>query len=225
MSKISSWLDSHITLHSHDSRNEERANSISHGIGALLSLIGLAFLLSSSRGGSVGTVAALTVFGVSMILSYGSSSIYHLIRPSSWKRFLRFLDHVNIYILIAGTYTPFCMTLPPPQRNRLLILVWSIVLLGTLFKLLFWGKVKVLHTLIYLAMGWLIVFFIGDFRKVLPVQVVYWMLGGGLSYSIGTLFYAAKKMPYYHAVWHLFVLAGSAFFYGAVSIYVLPLIV
>lgn len=224
MSFISAWLEAHITLHSHDSPKEEMANSITHGIGALLSVLGLIQMLSLSRGASSGAVLALTVFGISMILSYTSSAIYHLIKPSSWKRFLRILDHVNIYILIAGTYTPFCMVLPAPQRNRLLIVVWSIVVLGTVFKLVFWGKVKVLHTLIYLAMGWLIVFFIKDFRAVLPVQIVFWMLGGGLSYSIGTIFYASKKLPYYHAIWHLFVLAGSAIFYGGVYFYVLPLI-
>lgn len=224
MSFISVWLDSHITLHSHDSHKEEMANSITHGIGALLSVLGLIQLLSLSRGASAGAVVALTVFGISMILSYTSSAIYHFIKPSSWKRFLRLLDHVNIYILIAGTYTPFCMILPPQQRNRLLIVVWSIVVLGTVFKIVFWGKVKVLHTLIYLAMGWLIVFFIKDFRAVLPVQIVFWMLGGGLSYSIGTIFYASKKLPYYHAIWHVFVLAGSAIFYGGVYFYVLPLI-
>lgn len=224
MSFISSWLDTHITLHSHDSSKEELANSITHGIGAVLSLLGLILLLVMSRGASSGSILALTVFGVSMILSYTSSSIYHLIKPSSWKRFLRILDHVNIYILIAGTYTPFCMILPPQQRNRLLILVWSIVVLGTVFKLVFWGKMSVLHTLIYLAMGWLIVFFIKDFRAVLPVQIVFWMLGGGLSYTIGTIFYASKKLPYYHAIWHVFVLAGSAIFYGGVYFYILPLI-
>lgn len=224
MSSISAWLEAHITLHSHDSPKEELANSITHAIGAVLSLIGLILLLVMSRGVSSGAVLALTIFGVSMILMYASSSIYHLIKPSSLKRFLRILDHVNIYILIAGTYTPYCMILPPQQRNRLLILVWSVVVLGTVFKLVFWGKVPVLHTLIYLAMGWMIVFFIKDFRLVLPVQVIFWLLGGGLSYSIGTIFYASKKMPYYHAVWHLFVLAGSAFLYGGVYLYVLPML-
>ncbi|MDC7239320.1 MAG: hemolysin III family protein, partial [Spirochaetales bacterium] len=92
-------------------------------------------------------------------------------------------------------------------------------------KLLFWGRMKVLHTLIYLAMGWLVVFFVSDFKEALPIQALYWMLGGGLAYTVGTLFYAAKKMPFYHAVWHIFVLAGSAFFFGGIYTIVLPLIV
>ncbi|MDC7233046.1 MAG: hemolysin III family protein [Spirochaetales bacterium] len=223
MFSVSTWLESHITLHSHDSEIEEKANSITHGVGAVLSAAGMILLLFKARGAGSSDITALTVFGISMILSYGSSSVYHMIKPSNWKRFLRILDHVNIYILIAGTYTPFCMTLPPDQRNRLLIIVWSIVVLGTVFKLVFWGRVKVLHTLIYLAMGWLIVFFIKDFAAVLPGRVLFWMLGGGLSYSVGTIFYASKKIPFYHAIWHVFVLAGSAFFYGAVYIFVIPL--
>ncbi len=225
MNSIARWLDTHITLHSHDSPKEELANSVTHGFGAVLSVAALVIMLVSAAGASAGTHIALTVFGISMILSYTSSAVYHMIRPSSLKRFLRILDHVNIYILIAGTYTPFCMALPDSRRNLLLVIVWSIVVLGTVFKLVFWGRMKVLHTLIYLAMGWIVVFFINDFIAAFPVESLYWMLAGGLSYTIGTIFYAMKKMPFYHAVWHLFVLAGSAFFFGGIYITVLPLIV
>jgi hemolysin III len=224
MSFFSRWLETHITLHSNDSLKEERMNGITHALGAVLSLIGLiALQIRVIPLGNPAAVIGTAVFGISMILTYSSSSIYHFVKPSNLKRFLRILDHVNIYILIAGTYTPFCLVLPPERGIPLLYTVWAIVILGSVFKLVFWAKVKPLHTIIYLLMGWLIVFYVKDLKQVLPPQVGAWILGGGLSYTAGTLFYAAKKMPYYHAVWHLFVVAGSAFFYGGVYLYALPL--
>jgi hemolysin III len=175
-------------------------------------------------GSGAGAHAAVAVFGLSMILSYTSSSVYHAIKPSNAKRVLRIMDHVNIFILIAGTYTPFCLTLPPAKGRELLALVWGIVVVGTVFKLVFWGRLRLLHTLIYLAMGWLVVFYFEYFRAVLPPELLYWMLAGGLSYTLGTLFYASKKLPYYHAIWHVFVLAGSFSFFIGIYRYVLPLI-
>ena len=224
MNLIAQWLESHISLHKHDTPREELANSITHGIGAVFSVIALILMELAVAGSGAGAHTAVTVFGFSMILSYTSSSIYHSIKPSNAKRVLRILDHVNIFILIAGTYTPFCLTLAPGRGRLLLALVWGIVVLGTVFKLVFWGRLKVLHTLIYLAMGWLVVFFFNDFKEALPREVLYWMLAGGLSYTIGTIFYASKKLPYYHAIWHVFVLGGSASFFFGIYHYVLPLI-
>ncbi len=224
MNIITRWLETHISLHKHDSPREELANSITHALGAVFSVLALILMEIAVVGSGAAAHAAVAVFGFSMILSYTSSAIYHAIKPSNGKRVLRILDHVNIFILIAGTYTPFCLTLPSGKERELLILVWGIVVAGTVFKLVFWGRLKPLHTLIYLAMGWLVVFYFNDFKAALPPEVLYWMLGGGLSYSLGTLFYASKKLPYYHAIWHVFVLGGSAAFFVGIYRYVLPLI-
>jgi len=225
MTKFSNWLESRIALHSHDTPQEEMMNGITHALGAVLSVIGLVLLqIKSFQMDNPPAVIGTAVFGTSMILTYSSSAVYHFVKPSNLKRFLRILDHINIYILIAGTYTPFCLVLPPDKGIPLLILVWSIVVLGSVFKLVFWNRIKPLHTIIYLLMGWLIVFYVKDLMQVLPPEVGLWILGGGLSYTVGTIFYASKKIPYYHAVWHLFVAAGSAFFFGGIYLYALPLI-
>ena len=223
---ITQWLESHITLHSHDSPREEIANSVTHGLGALLSLLALFAMqgkLHQSENTPLTAIIGCAIYGIAMFLTYASSSIYHYVKPSNLKRGLRIMDHVNIYFLIAGTYTPFCLVISPKRGVPLLILVWSIVILGVLFKLFFWGRLKPFHTLIYLAMGWIIVFYIKDIRTVLPPESGVWILGGGLSYTVGTLFYASKKIPYYHAIWHLFVVAGSGFFWGGIYLHVLPL--
>ena len=224
MKIIARWLESRISLHKHDTPREELANSITHGIGSALSILALILMEAAVVGSGAGAHIAVAVFGLSMVLLYTSSSVYHAIRPSNAKRVLRILDHVNIFILIAGTYTPFCLTLPPARGRELLVLIWAIVVVGTVFKLVFWGRLKLLHTLIYLAMGWLVVFYFNDFKAVLPGELLGWMLTGGLFYSIGTLFYASKKLPFYHAIWHVFVLGGSAAFFIGVYRYVLPLI-
>ncbi len=224
MNTIQNWLEKRIALHTHDTPKEEFFNGITHAIGAVLSLTGLILLLhravnvSSTQG-----IFGSAVFGMSMILTYTSSSVYHFIKPSNLKRVLRILDHVNIYVLIAGTYTPFCLILPAEKGIPLLYLIWGIVVLGTIFKLVFWNRVKPLHTVIYLIMGWLIVFYFKDLKKILNQETLYWILGGGLSYTIGTIFYGLKKIPYYHAIWHLFVTGGSAFFFGAIYQFILPL--
>ena len=223
MTSITNWLESRIVLQTHDSPREEIMNGITHALGALLSLAGLFLLIyRAGRTGAASAMVGAAVFGTSMILTYTSSSLYHFIKPSIAKRVLRILDHINIYVLIAGTYTPFCLVLPPDKGIPLLWIIWSIVLLGSVFKLVFWNRLKPLHTVIYLLMGWLIVFYLKDLKESIPPQAGYSILGGGLSYTIGTLFYAAKKLPFYHAVWHLFVVAGSAFFYWSIYHYVIP---
>lgn len=222
------WLERRITLHNYDTPSEERANMLTHALGAVLSLVALILLLTRLDGEHGVTPlerGACIIFGGAMVLTYLSSALYHHVRPSNLKRVFRILDHVNIYILIAGTYTPFCVVMDPRRGTPLLILIWSLVVAGIVFKLVFWGRHKVLHTLVYLAMGWLVVFYINDLRRVVPVEAGYWILGGGLAYSVGTLFYASKKLPYYHAIWHLFVLAGSLLFWWGIYLHVLPVMV
>jgi hemolysin III len=224
---INNWLESHIALHSFDSPKEEMANAYTHLFGGILSLV--AFFLMEKRlyelnVTSVAVLWGFAIYGISMILLYFSSSIYHFIKPSNWKRVFRILDHSNIYILIAGTYTPFCLVMNRERGLPLLGFIWSLVVVGIIFKLIFWGRLRVVHTLLYLIMGWLVAFYLGDLKAVVPMETAYWIIGGGLFYTVGTLFYASKKLPFYHAIWHLFVLGGSAFFWLGIFLHVMPVI-
>ncbi|OQY34338.1 MAG: DNA-binding protein [Spirochaetaceae bacterium 4572_59] len=222
MQTIGEWLESHITLHNNDTRKEERMNSLTHAIAAVLSLLGLVVLLIRTvPSGNPRFIIAALVFGLTMILMYSSSSIYHIIQPSNLKRALRIMDHVNIYLLIAGTYTPICLGMNNSSGHVLLLLVWTVAVLGIIFKLVFWGKVKPLHTIIYILMGWLVVFFFEDLKESIPADFLPWIFSGGIAYTLGTVFYAMKKMPYYHAVWHCFVIAGSACFYFGIYLHIL----
>ncbi len=222
MKSIGQWLEAHITLHNHDSRQEEAVNSITHAVGALLSLAGLVFMLIKTVPSAVSrSVMGAVVFGSAMILMYTSSSIYHIIPPSNWKRFLRIMDHVNIYLLIAGTYTPICLAMNSPAGNQLLLLVWVIAFLGVIFKLVFWGRIKPLHTIIYILMGWLVVFYFEELKTHIPSGFLPWILSGGIAYTVGTIFYGIKKIPHYHAIWHSFVILGSACFYFGVYLHIL----
>jgi len=159
----------------------------------------------------VGTI----IWGLTMILLYGASALYHSLPYGNGKRICRILDHSNIYFLIAGTYTPLMLYIGTTLAIRLVIMVWAIALLGIVFTLIFWGKLKALHVGLYLLMGWLIVFFWKDIVPYLPEGLIAWVIAAGLTYSIGVIFYASKRIPHYHAIWHLFCIGGSAlFFFG-----------
>lgn len=208
------WLETHITLHEHDDSREEKANSLTHLVGAVLSACALVWVLFRLPGMSrPGLGAGALVYVLSMLLLYSASSLYHALPRNNWKRVCRILDHSNIYFLIAGTYTPVFMFLGSGTGRSLLLTVWAIAALGVVFTLVFWGRYGVLHVLLYLAMGWMIVFFGRDIIPLLPEGLMPWIIAGGVTYSAGTIFYAMKKLPFYHAVWHLFVLAGSILFF------------
>ncbi|MGH0052992.1 MAG: PAQR family membrane homeostasis protein TrhA [Sphaerochaetaceae bacterium] len=214
MQRLNNWLETHITLHNYDDPKAERENSVTHVVGAALALIALVSIFIMlpdlpSRSMQVGMV----IWGCTMLLLYSSSALYHALPRGNTKRVFRILDHSNIYFLIAGTYTPMMMYIATPVAYRITILVWAIAVIGIIFTLLFWGRFKVFHVLLYLAMGWLIVFFWNDIIPFLPSQLVRWIIAAGLTYSIGVIFYANKKLPHYHAIWHLFCIGGSALFY------------
>ncbi len=205
------WLETHITLPDNTTRKEERANAATHLAGAVLAAAALAALtVRGFRIGSSGMLAGLVVYGFSMLLLYAASGFYHLVPASPLKRILRILDHSNIYFLIAGTYTPILILVGTSLSYAFIGVVWAIAAAGIAFSLVFWGRLKPLHVVLYLVMGWLIVFIWKPVSQVLTPEFLGWILAGGLFYSGGVLFYAMKRLPYYHAVWHLFVLAGSA---------------
>lgn len=200
------------------SRGEELFNSISHGIGAGLALIGLVSLViwSASHGEAV-DVFSFSIYGLSLVLLYLASTLYHSLRSPRWKLVLRKFDHAAIYVLIAGTYTPFLLaSLRGAWAWSLLGLIWGLALLGVAFKTLFIQRFERLATLGYVLMGWLGVLFGKQVLAGLPQAGMIWLAAGGVIYTVGVIFYAVRRIPYNHAIWHLFVLGGSLCHFAAV---------
>ena len=190
---------------------EEIANSITHGIGAALSVAGLVLLIVfSSLYGDVWRIVTFSIYGSTLIILYLASTLYHSFTNPKVKQFFKLMDHISIYLLIAGTYTPITLTvMRGPLGWTLFGLIWGMAIAGILSKLFFMGKLEVLSVLFYIAMGWLVVIAIKPMIAMVPAGMIVWLVIGGLSYTIGVIFYALKKMPYHHTVWHLFVLGGS----------------
>jgi hemolysin III len=203
---------------------EEVANSLTHGLGLALSLIGFAVLvfLAGSKG-SAWQVVGCTVYGATLVLLYTASTLYHSARSLRLKRVLKIVDHSAIYLLIAGTYTPFTLVnLRGSWGWTLFGLVWGLSLLGILFKIFFVEHFKIASTALYVIMGWLAVIAIKPVLHAVPSHGIFWILAGGVCYTVGVLFLAWRRLPYAHTVWHVFVLAGSVCHYFAVLFYVLP---
>jgi hemolysin III len=190
---------------------EEIVNSITHGIGAVLSIAALVVLVVfASKQGDAWRIVSFSIYGTSLFLLYLASTLYHSFRKPHIKKFFRILDHSSIYLLIAGTYTPVTLiSLRGPWGWTLFGLIWAMALGGIVYELFFHGKNKIISVSFYIAMGWLVVIAIKPMLEKVPTGMLLWMLAGGLFYTLGVVFYLWKKMPYHHAVWHLFVLGGS----------------
>ncbi|GIN56569.1 PAQR family membrane homeostasis protein TrhA [Lederbergia ruris] len=201
---------------------EELANAITHGIGFLLSIPALVVLIVSAvNNGNAMHVVSFTIFGVSMILLYLFSTMLHSVKPSKVKNVFAILDHSAIYILIAGTYTPLALiSLNGALGWTLFGIVWGLAVAGITFKCFLVNKFRVLSTIFYLLMGWLIIIAIQPLYTSLSPTGFYLLLTGGIFYSVGAIFYIWRNLPYSHAIWHLFVIAGSAFMYFCVLFYV-----
>jgi len=192
-------------------RREELFHSISHGIGVSLALVGLAGLViwAASHGDRV-DIFSFSIYGVSLVLLYLASTLYHSMRNPRWKLIFRKFDHAAIYILIAGTYTPFLLvSLRGAWGWSLLGLIWGLALLGVAFKTLFINHFERLATLGYILMGWLVVLFGKQVLASLTPVAMIWLAAGGMLYTVGVIFYAIRQIPYNHAIWHLFVMGGS----------------
>lgn len=204
---------------------EEIANAVTHGVAALMSIAGLAILVgfAVAHSGSPTVITAVSVFGASMIFLYVASTLYHAIRNPKAKQILQRLDHSMIYVLIAGSYTPFCLvTLEGVTGIALCIAVWAIAIAGIALQGLLIQKSKWLNSLLYLAMGWLVILVIEPLIENLPQGGLWLLTGGGLAYSLGVIFYIWKSLPYSHAIWHVFVFAGTLLQFLAVLLYVIP---
>ena len=208
----------------HESRREELANAASHGAGALAALVGGSVLITlSATFGNGWQLAGAIVFSASLFLLYLASTLYHVVTDLTWRGRLKVFDHCAIFILIAGTYTPFTLVgLREDGGWWLFAAIWTLAVAGVVFKLFFTGRFKGLSTAIYLAMGWMLLTAIGPFLRQVPPTTIGWLLAGGLAYTAGTYFYMHKRIPFTHAIWHGFVLLGSACHFVAVTQHVVP---
>ena len=201
---------------------EELINAYSHGLGAVLALIAAIFLIVKGYGLALGQWISLWVYGLSLVLLLSSSMLYHFAQDERKRYWYKKLDHTAIYYLIAGTYTPFLsIGIPTAKAHYLLIALWVIALIGTLFKLVFIHRFQKVSLAAYLVMGWLAVLVMDDMQRYLSRDAIQLLIAGGLAYTVGTLFYALKNVRYSHAIWHVFVLLGAGLHFLAIYCYVL----
>jgi hemolysin III len=198
--------------------SEELANSLTHGVGLMLSIAGFIVLVAlAAMRGSAWRIVSCAVYGSTLICLYTASTLYHSIRSRRLKRVLRVCDHSAIYLLIAGTYTPFLLVnMRGSWGWSLFAVIWGLAMAGILFKVWFVEHLSVLSTAVYLLMGWLALLAIKPMLLAVPLSGLLWLLAGGVLYTMGVVFYAWKIVPYNHAIWHGFVLAGSTCHYFAV---------
>jgi hemolysin III len=206
------------------SKGEEIANAVSHGIGLVLAIAGLVGLVVvAERRGDPWALVSSAVFGTTLVLLYTASTLYHAIPHPNVKRILRILDHSAIYLLIAGTYTPFTLgPLRGPWGWALFGVVWTGAVAGIVFKSVAIGRAPILSAAIYVLMGWSVVFAFEPLVRTVAPQGVALLVSGGVAYTAGLVFFAWERLRYGHFVWHLFVLAGSVCHYFAVLLYALP---
>lgn len=204
------------------SHREETASTLTHAAGVALGIAALTGMLVTARGNPLETISS-AVFGSSLVLLYLFSTLYHFSTTERAKRNFQALDHAAIFLLIAGSYTPILLVALPGARGwTLLAVVWCMAVIGVFVKTALPGKKgRWPSTLLYLVMGWLILFVIGPLARVLPAAGIAWLVAGGVTYTLGIVFYQWRKLPYHHAVWHLFVLGGSACHVVAIWGYVL----
>jgi len=203
---------------------EERANVITHAVGVALGIAGLSVLMvEASRHRDAWRTISFIIYGATLILLYLSSAFYHGASSPRLKRLLQFFDHSAIYLLIAGTYTPFTLvSLRGSLGWTFFGLIWTLAIAGILLNVFFFGRLGFISTVLYLLMSWLVVIAIKPVATAVSLRGLLWLGAGGLAYTLGVVFYVWHRLPYAHTVWHFFVLAGSIFHFFAIYLYVLP---
>jgi len=207
MSQLKNKQRSHLC----DTHSEEIASAITHGIATLLSIWGFVAMILASHGDPIRIISS-SIFGICLILLYASSTLYHIVTKPKTKELFQLFDHVCIYLLIAGSYTPLTLVgLGGAWGWSIFGIVWICAIAGVLLKTIGTGKKdSKLSTALYLVMGWIIIVAIKQLIANIPAEGIAWIVAGGITYSLGVIFYAWEKLPYNHAIWHLFVLGGSA---------------
>ncbi|WHF51836.1 hemolysin III family protein [Chryseobacterium gotjawalense] len=203
---------------------EERFNIWSHFTGLLLSVVALVLLVFRALDlGSKRALISFSIFGLSMIILYLASTLYHSSKHPKRRYRLNIFDHAAIYVLIAGTYSPFALvSLNGPEGYTIFGVVWGIALIGIIFKLFFTGRFNILSTVLYVGMGWLIIFSFDSLLYHLDFRGLVWLLAGGISYTMGAVLYSIHKIKFNHAIFHLFVLLGTFCHFMSVYFYVIP---
>ncbi|SFI95688.1 PAQR family membrane homeostasis protein TrhA [Olleya namhaensis] len=201
---------------------EEKLNALTHGIGAVFGIVALVLLMVFETKKTEYSLFSVVVYGLSIIILFTASTLYHIITEEKKKHYFRIVDHVSIYLLIAGTYTPVLLiTLEQSLGWTLFYTVWAIAAFGVVLKLFFTGRFNFFSTLLYLVMGWLIVFDFATLSNILEPNGIVLLMAGGLSYTVGIVFYAIEKIPYNHVIWHLFVLGGAICHFFMILLYVI----
>lgn len=206
------------------SKLEEQLNIWSHFAGLLLSVVALILLVFKAIAlGNIWALISFPIFGLSMIVLYLASTLYHFSETPKLRYRLNIFDHAAIYVLIAGSYTPFVLvSLNGPEGFTIFSIVWSIALIGIIFKIFFTGRFNVLSTLLYVAMGWLIIFSFKSLLNSLDFNGVAWLISGGIAYTVGAVLYSIDRLKFNHAIFHLFVLLGTFCHFISVYFYVIP---
>ena len=219
----SEWLERRVPLNPPDSPGEDFTSAITHGLGALASLLGSVLLIvKASSYGTVATVLGVTVFGLSMVVLYSASCLYHSARQPTFRRLARIIDHGSIYLLIAGTYTPITLMIGGAWGWTLFAIVWACASIGIVLEVFKMKKSKLASLAIYVTMGWIVVVAWSPLKAAVPARLLDWMLAGGVTYTLGTPFYALRSLKYHHALWHLFVLGGSTLFWFGIYFHACP---
>ncbi|HKJ07351.1 MAG TPA: hemolysin III family protein [Flavobacteriaceae bacterium] len=207
------------------SNTEERLNIFSHFIGLLLSIVALVLLVVyASLEGTSWHVVSFSIYGASLILLYSASTLYHYVQTPSLRKKLNIFDHAAIYVLIAGTYTPFTLVVLEGWLGWTIFgASWGLAIIGVILKLFYTGRFDKISTITYVLMGWLIIFAIKPLIDNFPFEGLLWLFSGGLAYTIGAILYSFRKLKFNHAIFHIFVLIGSFCHFMAVFFYVLPI--
>lgn len=210
-----------IIVRKHFSLGEELAHSITHGIGMLLGIAALVlFVIKGVKVNLLYTISMI-IYSTSLIVLYANSMFYHAFPEGKVKNVFERLDHASVYLLIAGTYTPFCLIAVGGTKGIVICSIqWGLAILGVVFKAIWIDKFVKLHVLLYLSMGWTIIFFAGTIYKAISSTGFYLLFAGGLCYSIGVLFFVFNWFKFHHFIWHLFVLVGSILLFFSIYIYV-----
>lgn len=205
------------------SSKEELANALTHGLGIVGGILGVIVTWFRVSMAQTSLFWSCTIFFISVIILYSASTLYHSVKAKKQKYLFKQLDHISIYILIAGTFTPFAWGILGNERfgQNMLLAIWLIALAGIVFKLFFTGRFEVISLISYLGMGWLGYLMFGRISEILGQEAVNLMLYGGLSYTGGVIFYLMRRLKYHHAIWHLFVLGGTGFHAASILKYVM----
>lgn len=201
---------------------EEKLNASTHAIGALLGVAALVLLIIFNTNKTDWSLFSVIVYGISIIVLFTASTLYHSVKNEKKKHYFRIIDHISIYVLIAGTYTPVLLiSLEQTLGWSLFWVVWGIAAFGVVLKLFFTGKFETFSTLLYLVMGWLIIFDFSNLSDIIGSHGILFLFAGGLSYTVGIIFYAIQKIPFNHVIWHLFVLAGAICHFFMIFLFVI----